>query len=112
MSNLFENAVVHAFSEQHAGTVRISALLDGEQVVLTVSDDGAGIAPENLSRIFDPFYTTRMGSGGSGLGLSIVFSLLSGLLGGTIDVESSLGQGTVFRLKIPRVAAQRDEAET
>ena len=53
-----------------------------------------------------------MGSGGSGLGLSIVFSLLSGLLGGTIDVESSLGQGTVFRLKIPRVAAQRDEAET
>ena len=112
VSNLFENAVVHAFSEQHAGTVRISALLDGELVVLTVSDDGAGIAPENLSRIFDPFYTTRMGSGGSGLGLSIVFSLLSGLLGGTIDVESSLGQGTVFRLKIPRVAAQRDEAET
>lgn len=110
VSNLFENAVLHAFSEHRAGTVRISAAQANEQIILTVSDDGAGIAPENVSRIFDPFYTTRMGAGGSGLGLSIVYSLLSGLLGGTIDVESNLGQGTIFMLKIPRVAARRDPA--
>ena len=112
VSNLFENAVVHGFSDRPSGTVRISAMLADEQVVLEVSDDGAGISPENVPRIFDPFYTTRMGSGGSGLGLSIVFGLLSGLLGGTVDVESNLGRGTVFVLRMPRVAALRDEALT
>ena len=69
--------------------------------MLRYADDGAGIAPDHLRRIYDPFFTTRRGAGGSGLGLHIVYNLVTQRLGGTITPETRPGGGTRMRLSIP-----------
>jgi signal transduction histidine kinase len=75
-------------------------------------DDGRGVPAEYLSRIFDPFFTTRMGHGGTGLGLNIAYNIVTTLLQGSIQVESSPGQGTVFILDLPLRAALAAELPT
>ncbi|MBP2300494.1 PAS domain-containing sensor histidine kinase [Azospirillum picis] len=111
MTNLVINALVHAYGdgdragEAQPGTIRIAARADGaDRVRIDFIDDGAGIAPETLPKVFDPFFTTKRGQGGSGLGLHIVFNTVTGPLGGTIAVQSRLGQGTRFILHLPREA--------
>jgi signal transduction histidine kinase len=115
LSNLFINALTHAFEGRVSGEIAIVARREGEdRVVLEFRDDGKGIARENLSRIFDPFFTTRMGQGGSGLGLNIAHNIVTGMLGGRIDVASVVGEGTIFTIELPRVAplmAEPGEAE-
>lgn len=64
-------------------------------------NDGKGIPAENLSKIFDPFFTTKRGQGGSGLGLNIVYNLVTQKLNGIIQVENSLGVGSKFVMKFP-----------
>ena len=104
MTNLIENAMVHAYPGT-SGVVSVTALPIGENgVSIEVCDQGAGIAPESLGRVFDPFYTTRLGQGGSGLGLSIVYNTVVQSLGGKITVHSQVGQGTCFRLELPLIA--------
>ncbi|MDQ1919895.1 sensor histidine kinase [Massilia pseudoviolaceinigra] len=111
ITNLTLNCVEHAFEVDTAGEIMISARLDGDVVELHVKDDGRGIAPEALDRIFDPFFTTRRGQGGTGLGLNIVYNLIVKQFIGTIAVSSTLGQGTHFTLRIPRVTPVDREAE-
>lgn len=106
ITNLTLNCVEHAFEADTPGEIQISARLDGDTVELHVTDDGKGIAPEVLDRIFDPFFTTRRGQGGTGLGLNIVYNLIAKQFGGTITVASTLGEGTHFTLRIPRVTPQ------
>ena len=77
-------------------------VLDGETVVLDYSDDGAGMDADTLAKLFDPFFTTRRGSGGSGLGAHILYNLVTGPLGGTVKVDSAPGQGLRYRLRFPR----------
>jgi signal transduction histidine kinase len=102
LANLVTNAVLHAFEGRAHGVVRIEARPAGDgAVALTVTDDGCGIPPENLRRVFDPFFTTRMGKGGSGLGLNIVHTLVTGVLGGRIEVRSEPGSGTRFDITLP-----------
>jgi signal transduction histidine kinase len=101
IGNLIQNAVLHGFDGRDHGTVRI----DGERapdgwIVLRVADDGEGIAAEHLGRLFDPFMTVKMG-GGTGLGLHISYNAVTGLLGGTLTVRSTVGEGTVFELRLP-----------
>mgnify|MGYP002134307444 CR=1 FL=1 len=72
--------------------------------MISVEDDGVGIAPEILPKIFDPFFTTRLGAGGSGLGLHIVYNLVTRVLGGRLNVTSEPGHGTCFILHLPRTA--------
>jgi len=99
--NFVNNALLHAF-DGAGGTMTLSAArLDGDRVRIVFRDDGRGIAPEHLARIFDPFFTTRMGQGGTGLGLNIAWNIVSTLLGGTIRVDSAVGEGTVFTLELP-----------
>ncbi|UXY13924.1 ATP-binding protein [Chitiniphilus purpureus] len=107
LTNLLTNALSHAFADDAPGTVRIVALPDGGNVALAVEDDGQGIAPEHLPRIFDPFFTTKRGRGGSGLGLHLVYNLVTQTLGGQIAVHSEPGQGTRFSITLPRIAPQR-----
>jgi PAS domain S-box-containing protein len=104
LSNLVTNSLTHAFDEQQPGTISITAHADAEQVVLDYRDDGKGIAAEHIKRIFEPFYTTRRGKGGSGLGLSIAYSLATQQLGGNLKVESAPGQGAHFQIRLPRRA--------
>jgi signal transduction histidine kinase len=97
--------VLHGFGDDKQGVLHISASLPSDETVeLVVEDDGAGIPEENLGRIFDPFFTTRLGQGGSGLGLNIVYNLMKDVLGGSVQVRSTLGEGTRFTSLIPRVA--------
>ncbi|MCG2583494.1 sensor histidine kinase [Massilia sp. TS11] len=103
ITNLTLNCVEHAFEIDTPGTIQISARLDGDIVEIHVDDDGKGIAPDVLDRVFDPFFTTRRGQGGTGLGLNIVYNLIVKQFGGTISVSSTLGQGAHFTLRIPRV---------
>ncbi|WP_342130465.1 ATP-binding protein [Hydrogenophaga sp. OTU3427] len=107
LGNLLSNAVIHAFGDAASplSVVRVGARrLDGDRVALTVADNGAGIAPEHLARVFEPFFTTRLGQGGSGLGLSIVRNIVVGALGGRLDLQSALGQGSTIDIELPVVA--------
>lgn len=112
-TNLLNNAVLHAFEGRTGGVIHLQArALDPEMVEIRFSDDGRGIPPEHLGRIFDPFFTTKFGQGGSGLGLNIVHNVVTGLLGGRIEVHSRAGEGTVFVLVLPRVAPAQAEGAT
>lgn len=106
LTNLLNNAMLHAFAPGHTdGTIDIEAeALDAHTAQLRVRDNGVGIEAIYLKRIFDPFFTTRLGTGGSGLGLHIVHNIVTGLLGGTVEVHSTPGQGTQFTLRLPRQA--------
>ena len=73
--------------------------VDSESVLIRVEDTGQGIPKENLGRIFDPFFSTK-GARGTGLGLSVSYGIIEGH-GGTIEVTSEVGKGTVFTITIP-----------
>jgi signal transduction histidine kinase len=76
-------------------------VLGGGLVELAYADDGKGIPQDLLGRVYDPFFTTRRGNGGSGLGLHIVYNLVTGTLRGQITVESEPGHGTCFTVRFP-----------
>ena len=86
------------------GRITIQARPEGEEVVLEYADNGCGIAAGNLQHIFEPFFTTKLGQGGSGLGLYIVYNLVSNVLGGSIAAHSTVGAGTRFVLRLPAQA--------
>lgn len=105
--NLVQNAVIHGFADRGGGTIRITAHAEGNEVHMAVEDDGFGMSEEVQAHIFDPFFTTRLGQGGSGLGLSVSQNIMVMVLGGTIEVRSSPGQGTRFTLRFPREASRK-----
>jgi len=84
------------------GSVRLAAEVAAGQLVISVSDNGPGIAPEDQKRIFEPFYTTKGRGRGTGLGLSISRELARAL-GGTIALESEVGRGSTFTIDLGRV---------
>jgi signal transduction histidine kinase len=111
VTNLCDNAVRHAFEGRETGTIWITSRRDGDDnAVIEVADDGAGIAPENLRRIYDPFFTTKLGDGGSGLGMAIVHRLVTQVMGGGIEVDSTPGEGTRFSVCIPAIAPASADA--
>ncbi len=79
------------------------------RVQIRFQDDGAGILEQDLKQIFEPFFTTKRGEGGSGLGLSIIYNIVTSLLHGQINVESSVGKGTIFTLDLPLIAPNQAE---
>ncbi len=102
IANLVNNAIVHAFDGRNEGKVELMAEYEkSDWIALHVRDNGNGISAANRERIFDPFFTTKMGVGGSGLGLHIVHSIVSDILGGRITVNSEEGKGTCFTLSLP-----------
>lgn len=105
IANLLANSLLHGFEGITAGIVRIEAeMVAGDQVALSYADNGVGIAALDAKRVFDPFFTTKLGSGGSGLGLYIVYNLTTAVLGGSIKLSSTPGQGVLFELLLPLVA--------
>lgn len=101
VSNLIMNSLIHGYNENEAGQISIAARQDGGNIVIDYRDDGKGIDEANLGRIFEPFFTTRRGQGGSGLGLSIVYNIVTGTLGGAIKADSTPGKGVHFQMTIP-----------
>ena len=106
LTNLLQNAVAHGLDGLPAGHIDITARATGDDVVLQVRDNGHGIPPEVHKYLFDPFYTTKLGKGGSGLGLPIVRNIVTGVLQGHIEFDSVPGEGTVFRLILLRELPQ------
>lgn len=106
ITNLFINALTHAFPEGRKGRFRIAATAAGDQVTIIVQDDGVGMTEAVQRQAFDPFFTTRRGEGGTGLGLNIVFNIVTRRLGGRITLQSVPGNGTTFRMILPLVAPQ------
>jgi signal transduction histidine kinase len=102
LTNLFNNSLLHGFEEQQAGEIKVSVEDLGQQVKIIHEDNGSGIAETKIRRIFEPFYTTKLGQGGSGLGLSIVHNLVVHLLQGNIDVYSDKDNGTRFEIIVPK----------
>ncbi len=102
VTNLFNNAMIHAFAPETPGDWSIGATrINHGSLTMWISDNGRGMAQAELPRIFDPFYTTRLGKGGSGLGLHIVYNLATAVLGGSVTVTSELGRGATFTLTLP-----------
>jgi histidine kinase len=101
ITNLVMNAIMHAYDPGQAGILKIRVTAEGGQLHLDFSDDGKGIPSEIIGKIFDPFFTTRRGTGGSGLGLNIVYNLITQTLKGSIACESELGKGALFRITCP-----------
>jgi PAS domain S-box-containing protein len=105
LGNLIENSIVHGFNGLTQGAITVRAQDTGNgEIAITVSDNGAGIPAAHLPRIYDPFFTTRLGSGGSGLGLYITHNIVTGVLGGRIEVVSTPVLGTSFTMRLPKVA--------
>ena len=102
VTNLVANARIHGFDPGDRGQVTIGCRdLPGDEVEITVRDTGRGMAPDVLGHIYDPFFTTRLGSGGSGMGLAIVYNIVKGTLAGQISISSTPGAGTVVVLRLP-----------
>jgi signal transduction histidine kinase len=102
MTNLIMNSLIHGFADGKPGEILVSVEAAGDNVVLAYRDTGVGMDQEQKERIYDPFYTTTRGSGGTGLGMNIVYNLVTQTLKGSILLETSPGQGAIFILTLPR----------
>lgn len=112
ITNLVTNALAHAFENRDHGLMQLKTWRRGLHMVeMTFTDDGAGIPESDMKRVFDPFFTTRLGRGGSGLGLHIVYNLVTRVLGGRIQATSQVGVGTRFQISLPMKAPDAAECE-
>lgn len=105
LTNILQNARLHGFEGRPHGILRIACHAHHNgHVRIVCSDDGNGMTPEVLERVFEAFFTTKFGKGGSGLGMQIVYTLVTGLLGGQVHVTSVHGQGTEVEIVLPLCA--------
>lgn len=102
IGNFITNTLVHGYQQDEEGQIEISASqLDASQIELRYQDHGAGIPHHIKKRVFEPFFTTRFGQGGSGLGLYLVYSLVNGTLGGVMELLDAPEGGALFVLTLP-----------
>ena len=102
MMNLITNSIKHGFDGTSHGTIKVTVFTpQNDKVELLYQDDGIGIERKSQNKVFDPFYTSKMGEGGSGLGLYIVYNLVTNVLGGSIELTSTPKQGVNFKLTLP-----------
>ncbi len=101
IANLILNSILHGYDDDDEGTIAISAIKRDGTLTIIYSDDGKGMDDDVRSKIYQPFFTTKKGSGGSGLGLHIIYNLICQNLGGTIDCQSKPGEGATFTITIP-----------
>ena len=108
VSNLLMNSLTHAFAPGQSGEITIQAQRAGKLVLLNYRDNGHGMSDAVRAQIFEPFFTTRRGQGGSGLGMHVVYNLVTQLLKGSIRVESVPGAGASFEIFLPMDLARQD----
>ena len=111
ITNLFVNSIMHAFPDR-GGAIEIKVRrVSAGQVEVLFSDDGCGMTPDVRRQAFDPFFTTRRDQGGTGLGLHIVYNLVTSRLGGRITMRSESGNGTQVQIVLPVMAPVEQAAE-
>jgi signal transduction histidine kinase len=102
MINLIMNSIIHGFEFKEKGTIDIDIVMqDDKKICITFKDNGEGIPEQLRKRIFDPFVTTKRGQGGSGLGMHLVYNLVTQALNGSISVQSETGKGVEFKIIFP-----------
>ncbi|MFB0999816.1 MAG: ATP-binding protein, partial [Colwellia sp.] len=101
MINLILNSITHGFDEREHGVITIQVSVSSDILAIDYKDDGKGIAPSIVNKIFEPFTTTKRGSGGSGLGLHLVYNLVTQGLGGNISFNSEIESGVHFKISLP-----------
>lgn len=101
VTHLVINSLTHGFEENEEGILRFKIVSENYQLTFEYSDNGKGISSEIVNRVFEPFVTTKRGQGGSGLGLNIVYNIVTQHLGGTIRVAREINRGTKFVIKVP-----------
>lgn len=99
--NLINNALNHAFSDEVRGVIQINVSIKLDTVIIKVSDNGEGIKSDDQTKIFDKYFSTKMGEGGSGLGLFITQKLVEQKLHGEIKYESNIPHGACFYIYLP-----------
>jgi signal transduction histidine kinase len=113
LTNLIMNAIVHAYPAGASGRLTITVAKFSQRVVRIVfADNGKGIAPEHIGKIFDPFFTTGRDRGSTGLGLHIVYNLVTAKLQGVISVESRPGEGARFTIDVPLTVSEASPGPT
>lgn len=101
VTNLVMNSLTHAYERGNSGKIKIDFRRQGDMVIFQYTDDGKGIASENMTKIFEPFFTTNRFQGSTGLGLYIIYNLVTQQLKGTVECESQVGVGTKFVIQLP-----------
>ncbi len=108
LTNFVMNSLTHGFENLSQGKIHIQVEVDGDDLKFQYQDNGHGMDKEALGKLFDPFYTTKRGQGGSGLGTHIVYNLVTSLLGGSIKAQSSPGAGLSYQLRFPLQAKTKE----
>lgn len=108
LTNLVLNSLIHAFEGIESGEIKINIFKDENTLHFDYSDNGRGIPKENLEKLFDEYFTTKKGRGGTGLGTNLIYSIVTKTLEGSIKCESTLGEGTTFYIKVPLNASILD----
>ncbi len=101
ITNLVMNSLIHGFDNTEEGKIGINFMIDDDWLVLHYSDNGKGMDQETLKKIFDPFFTTNRTHGGTGLGMHILYNLVTQSLDGQMECTSSPGEGVIFLIRIP-----------
>src|SRR5215208_2394990 len=113
LTNLVLNSLLHGFPDKRAGSMRLAAKRIGsDQIEIQFDDDGIGMSEDVQRRAFEPFFTTRRSRGGTGLGLHIVYNLVTRRLGGRLRLQSEVGRGTTFKIRLPLVAPKDEFADS
>ena len=100
-TNFIQNTLIHAYDVQSEGKVELNFYTKDSRLIFEFIDDGKGMCPESIDKIFEPFYTTNRANGGSGLGMNVVFNIVQQKMFGTISVESQINEGTKFVINVP-----------
>lgn len=99
-TNLIMNSIIHGFEESENGTITINIHTEDNQLFIEYSDDGKGMSAEVVEQLYNPFYTTKRGSGGTGLGMHITYNIITRKLNGLIECSSDVGKGAAFLIKL------------
>jgi signal transduction histidine kinase len=101
LTNLIMNSLLHGFEDIEAGQITITVKKENHSIILRYEDNGKGMTEAQQKKIFDPFFTTKRGCGGTGLGMHLVFNLVSKKLNGEISCTSTVDKGTFFTITVP-----------
>ncbi len=112
LTNLIMNSLIHGFEQEQAGQITLSAIRRGDTLELTYADDGKGISRDHLTKIFEPFFTTKRSHGGSGLGMHLVYNIVTKKYSGTIRCDSEVGHGVTFRMTFPGLFDDRTATQS
>lgn len=103
ITNLVLNSIIHGFDDRGHGSIKVEIEKKKEKCILTYIDNGKGMDNESKTKLFEPFYTTKRGRGGTGLGMHIVYNVVTQKLKGTIICKTSPGNGVEFDIELPNL---------